>query len=270
MTDLQRVELDLLKQFIRICDQLELKYYLICGTALGAVKYGGFIPWDDDVDVALPRSDYEVFIRKAQALLPENCFVQNYHTEARFPKIFTKLRRSDTTFIETSAEKLPINHGVFIDIFPLDGYPQDRKAQSRLERLKKWYKLCLSCAYSFDYNWKAKLAFAVLRFFGCHRRSARYAEKLDRLIASCSEKDSEIWCNHGNWQGKLDYAPGAWFGSGAQAVFEGIPVSVPSDCDDYLTRKYGDWRNDPPPDAQKGHHYVTVIDLDNSYLKYLG
>lgn len=74
MTELQETELELLKQFLLVCEQFKLTYYLVCGSALGAVKYGGFIPWDDDIDVALPRKDYEVFCREAPKMLPEWCF----------------------------------------------------------------------------------------------------------------------------------------------------------------------------------------------------
>ena len=65
MTELQEIEFGLLQQFLSVCEQLNLTYYLVCGSALGAVKYGGFIPWDDDIDVALPRKDYEIFCREA-------------------------------------------------------------------------------------------------------------------------------------------------------------------------------------------------------------
>lgn len=74
MTELQEIEVGLLQQFLSICEKLNLTYYLVCGSALGAVKYGGFIPWDDDIDVALPRKDYERFCREAPELLPEWCF----------------------------------------------------------------------------------------------------------------------------------------------------------------------------------------------------
>lgn len=269
MNDLQSIEYEILKEFIRVCDTLSLKYFLVCGTALGAVKYGGFIPWDDDVDVALPRSDYERFICEAPALLPENIFVQNYHTDPAFPKIFTKLRRSDTTYIEKASQKLPINHGVFIDVFPLDGYPEDAGEQAKLEKLKKKYKLRLSCAFSYNYNLKARLYFKAERIFGVHKRTQIYAEKLDRLLSSYSEKDSSVWCNHGNWQGKLDYAPREWFGEGKRVGFEGSSVTVPAEYDKYLSQKYGDWRADLPKDQKKGHHDCEVCDLSQPYTKYL-
>lgn len=121
MTELQEIEFGLLQQFLSVCEQLNLTYYLVCGSALGAVKYGGFIPWDDDIDVALPRKDYEIFCREAPRILPEWCFLQNYHSEPQYYLLGSKLRDSRTTYIEMMTDHLKINQGVFIDIFPLDG-----------------------------------------------------------------------------------------------------------------------------------------------------
>ena len=113
----------------------------------GAVKYGGFVPWDDDVDVALFRDDYERFCKEAPALLPKQFFLQNFQSDPTFPAIYSKLRNSETTCIEESVAALPINHGISIDIFPLDGYPTDKKEQERLERKKAWFvrKLSIPC-----------------------------------------------------------------------------------------------------------------------------
>lgn len=147
MNELQKVEFDLLCEAVRIFSDLKLTYYLVCGSALGAIKYGGFIPWDDDMDIALPRDDYEIFIKEAGCRLPDGLFLQNHHTEASFPQIFSKLRNSRTTYIEKSISALPINHGVYIDIFPLDEYPADRGAQRRLEFEKQRLFLKLSVVY---------------------------------------------------------------------------------------------------------------------------
>ena len=132
MTPIQKKVFQMLQIFTQICDRLQLKYFLVCGSALGAVKYGGFVPWDDDVDVALFRNDYERFCKEAPALLPEQLFLQNFQSDPAFPAIYSKLRNSETTCIEESVAALPINHGISIDIFPLDGYPTDKKEQERL------------------------------------------------------------------------------------------------------------------------------------------
>ena len=85
MNDLQRKEFDLFAAFTAVCDRLGLPYFLVCGSALGAVKYKGFIPWDDDMDVGMLRGDYERFLREAPALLPEYYFLQSYKSEPAYP-----------------------------------------------------------------------------------------------------------------------------------------------------------------------------------------
>ena len=161
MTELQKAELDLLKYFIEICNKLDLKYFLVCGSALGAVKYNGFIPWDDDIDVALKRDDYEVFCSYAQNMLPSNIFLQNHNTEPGFPHIYSKLRNSDTTYIEMSAKKLDINHGIYIDIFPLDGYPKNKFTQTIFEFRKRLFESMLLSAYDIPRSGKSVILYNI-------------------------------------------------------------------------------------------------------------
>lgn len=269
MNELQQKEWELLKRFDSICAQLKIPYFLVCGTALGAVKYGGFIPWDDDVDVGMYRPDYERFIKLAPAMLPKGLFLQNHHTEPRFPQIYTKLRDSNTTYIEKTAAAIPMNHGIFIDIFPLDGYPSGKFAQKLLEFQKRLYQSMLMSAYEFPRSGISGVLCKLWRLLGLHRRSAKVAARLRRLLMKHPVKGSALICNHGNWQGKLEYAPAWHYGSGTVAAFEGLSVRVPEQFDAYLTRKYGDWRADLPVEEQVGHHYYTVCDTHNPYTTYI-
>ena len=269
MNDLQKVEFDMLKEVVRICSKLNLTYYLVCGSALGAVKYKGFIPWDDDMDIALPRHDYEAFIKDAQTLLPKNLFLQNYHTEPNFPQIFSKLRNSETTYIEKSVSTLSINHGVYIDIFPLDEYPVDKAEQQRLERKKRKLYLKLSVIYSSKKTGRAVLFAFLGKIFCYDRRIKENVECLENALSSYKEPQSEVLCNHGNWQGKLEYAPREQYGNGTWATFEGLKVRVPEKYDEYLTQKYGDWRAELPPKQQVGHHFAEVVDLNRPYTDYI-
>lgn len=268
MNELQKVEFHLLKIFVSICSELQLNYYLVCGTALGAVKYNGFIPWDDDIDVGMPRDDYECFLLKAPELLPDNIFLQNYLSDPEFPSLCSKLRNSSTTYFEKSAAKLKINHGVYIDIFPLDGYPVEKSEQVKLEKKKKILKLKAQTAFDMDRTIKGKLATCVLRMLGCHKHTADTVNKLTNLISKYKISDSEYICNHGNWQKKLEYAPKEQYGEGIEATFEGLRVRIPEKYDEYLTQKYGDWRAELPKEQQVGHHYYSVCDLSKPYTEY--
>lgn len=269
MNELQKAQNEMLKVVIKICDELDLKYYLVCGSALGAAKYGGFIPWDDDLDIGLMRKDYEIFINEACAKLPEPLFLQNYHTENSCTNIFSKLRNSKTTFIERSVSHLDINHGVYIDIFPLDGYPQNKKNAEILEKKKKLYNLHLACAYRAGGFSKAQILFAIERAFGLHKHIKTTIRNFEKMIVKYSIENSQLICNHGNWQGKLEYAPKEQYGDGIMMKFEGIDVRIPEKYDEYLTQKYGDWRADLPEEEKVGHHYAEVIDLTRPYTDYV-
>ena len=136
---LKRIELNILQEYIKACEILGLNYCLIGGTLLGAIRHKGFIPWDDDIDVAMPRKDYEVFIREAQKVLPNNLFVQSFLSDSHLPYNFCKVRDNNTTFIETATQKRKIHHGVFIDVFPLDNYPEDKELSQKIQKKKRRY-----------------------------------------------------------------------------------------------------------------------------------
>jgi len=269
MTDLQAKELEILKVFIDICNRLNLTYYLVCGSALGAVKYGGFIPWDDDVDLGLGREEYEIFILEAPKLLPEYLFLQNFYTDPAFPQLFSKIRDSRTTYVEKSVAHLKMNHGVYIDVFPLDGYPLTIEEQETLEAKKLGYQKKLSCVFRLPRNLKSKIGCWGRRCLGYHKHTAEILDAYTRDVSAFSTESSHLWCNHGNWQGRLEYTPREQYGKGTMVKFEGLDVRVPEKYDEYLTQKYGDWRADLPVEKQVGHHYYKIMDLHNPYTQYI-
>ena len=269
MTELQKKELELLEIFIKICEQLGLQYYLVCGTALGAAKYEGFIPWDDDIDVALPRRDYEEFLKRADEFLSENLFLQNYRTDPFFPHVYTKLRDSSTTYIEKDMAHLNINHGIAIDIFPLDGYPKSKVSRLMLRYRKKFLSWQFYCGLGDEAQpFKVRLRNRVFRLFGYHKRTAKSLGRLDKLISKYPTHTSEIWCNHGNWQGEREYAPHWHYGNGEIKIFEGIKAVIPENYDAYLTQKYEDWQKELPVNKQKSHHNILIFDTNRSYNDY--
>lgn len=268
MNDLQKIEFELLKAFKEVCEKLNLNYFLVCGSCLGAARHGGFIPWDDDMDVGMFREDYNIFMEKAQELLPEGVFLQNYKTDPNFPAVFAKLRNSNTTYIEKNIKGLKMNHGVYIDIFPLDGYPEDVKEQKKLTSKKTWYLLKMLCMVP-HIGTKTKIAAFVFRLLGYHKKTAKIAEKYEKLISKYPTKDSKRICNHGTWYGDRDYIMADRYGKGTELTYEGMTIRVPEKYDEYLTDLYGDWRTPPPPEKQKGHHEYEVCDTKRPYTYYL-
>ena len=276
MNKLQSLEFDMLKEFVRICDDLGLKYYLVCGSALGAAKYGGFIPWDDDVDVALPRPDYDVFCQKAQSMLPDHLFLQNYKTDPGYPLYMSKIRDSRTTFIEPLYRKIKMHHGVYIDVFPLDGHPLAESEKIKFEKRKILYDRHRMVKYCYNRfskenirHLKAIAAYLLYKIFGFWKDTSKVNADFHSYVSSFWCEDSKLWCNYGNWQGHLEYAPKEQYGEGTFVDFEGLKVRIPERYDEYLTQKYGDWRADLPVEKQFNPHHVTVSDLDKPYTEYV-
>ena len=270
MNKLQEVELDLFRSFADVCDKLNLNYFLVCGSALGAARHGGFIPWDDDFDVGMYREDYNKFVELAPALLPEYMFLQNYKSDPEFPLIFSKLRNSNTTFVESLLSKHKMHHGVYMDIFPLDGYPEDPAEQKKLARKKHHYWRLLNCSFNMpsDLSLKGKLSVSIFRLLGYHKRTAKTLAKYEALISSYPVEQAKRVCNHGTWYGERDYIVKEYYGRGSEAMYEGLKVRVPEKLDEYLTSLYGDWRTPPPPEKQKGTHDCDMCDTEMPYTEY--
>ena len=269
MNDLQRKSFELLQIFVGICEKWDIPYFMVCGSALGAVKYQGFIPWDDDIDVGLLRGDYQRFLEVAPEELPDWCFLQNYKTEPGFIHTFSKLRNSNTTFIETSVAKIPMNHGIYIDIFPLDGHPEGLRKRIGFKLRQKLYSWMRFCVLDQDPKPWVHFRNKVFRAMGYHRRLGKTLNQNEALYCSYPPEKSEFWCNYGNWQGKLEHAPKWHYGNGAWASFEGLRVRIPENFDAYLTQKYGNWRADLPEEDKKSHHHSIVCDAERPYTDYI-
>lgn len=271
MNELQKTELDLFCCFAEACEKLNLNYFLVCGSALGAARHQGVIPWDDDFDVGMYREDYNKFMEQAPDLLPEGIFLQNFRSDPAFPYVFAKLRNSNTTFLQTVLEDMDINHGIYLDIFPLDGYPEDPAEQKKLARKKKIYTRQLNCALKMPKNlsFKGKILIATLRTIGYHKRTAQILEKYEALISQYPVQGAKIICNHGTWYGTRDYIAAEYYGKGSDAIYEGLTVRVPEKCDEYLTALYGDWRTPPPPEKRKPSHDCEFCDTQKPYTEYV-
>lgn len=268
LIELQKISLDIFKVFISICEKYNLKYYLIGGTLLGAVRHKGFIPWDDDIDVGMPREDYEKFSKIAQENLLDNLFWQTHITDPASPFSFGKIRNSDTTFIELPIKNFKMNHGIYIDVFPLDNYPSDPKKQKKFIKKKKFYLSMISTNYyvekrSFSEKIKTLVKKAML-LFTSQKRIMQKKEKLYK-----SQTDTLLLANNNGYWGQKEIVPADWYGEGVELEFEGLKVKVPDKYDLWLTQVYGDYMQLPPVEKRVSHHGTDVIDTRKSYKEYL-
>ena len=265
---LKEIQIQMFCYFIDICKKEDLQYFVVGGTALGAVRHKGFIPWDDDIDVAMPREDYEKFIKKAPELLPKHIFLQCIDTEKNCPFAFVKLRDSNTTFIETTVHKFNINHGVFLDVFQLVGYPSNRFLQRRFDFINKLYTIRnLMNLYLPKGSLKTRIIQLLLKII--FPIDNVIPIKRNKLFKKYKYKDSDIIANYNGAWGKREVMSKSYFGNGSKGLFEGIEVILPENYDKYLTSLYGDYMQLPPEEKRVSHHYCTVIDLDTSYTKYI-
>ena len=274
LRDLQLAELEILKEFIRVCRKLNLKYFLYGGTLLGCIRHQGFIPWDDDIDVCMPRKDYEIFLEKGQEVLNKKYFLQNYKTEIEYTLNFAKIRDSETTFIESSVKNSNINHGVYIDIFPLDGYkPENKFYNLKLDITYKLHRIHISKGYNIERtrNLKSKVLDIVTDVIYKNKTIKEIIDREDKI----AQKQDVNNCKYVSTYeyivkpAKELYVPKEYFGEGKTKIFEGVEVNVPDNYDGYLKRAYGDYMQLPPEEKRIPHHYNEGVDLNKSYKEYI-
>ncbi len=263
------IEMNMLKEFISICKRHNFCYFMLGGSCLGAVRHKGFIPWDDDIDVGMPRPDYEQFLKVAQAELPPDIFLQTRDTDPEYIANFAKLRNNNTTFIEKSVSKMKINHGVYMDIFPLDGFTEKKVKREWMLFKKSLYGNRIYSLYDIEANKSLVGSIKKIIAFICSPNVSKTISKLEKLYKKFDYKKEKIIVNHCGAWGRKEIVPKEYFGEGTEGMFEGIKVELPNQWHNYLTQVYGDYMTLPPPEQRVSHHDYTVLDLEKSYKEYI-
>ncbi|MBR2772958.1 MAG: LicD family protein [Kiritimatiellae bacterium] len=225
------------KVFAAICDKHHLRYYACGGTALGAVRHKGFIPWDDDVDMFMPRCDYARFVEIVQAELPEGFSWQSIENDPDYKLPFGKVWNNDKIMVnEVRRESnLLLEQGVYIDILPLDGIPKDR---FRLFLWLAWRSIWRHLPRFLTDNQGARLRHQ--RF-----RSAIDFDSAERVEDS---KESAERLKRTAWTAKT-------FGEPVWMEFDSVKVPLPHDWDEYLRGMIGsDYMTPPPPEKRVPGH----------------
>lgn len=266
---LQSVGLEMVKYFDALCREYQLTYFLCGGCCIGAVRNQGFIPWDDDVDVFMPREDYERLktVWKDTPKYSIQFETRGIHTANQFITIHD----NETTFIETYKKDLDINHGVKLDILPLDGCPKGYR-----RRFQKLWAL----AYALFIVGKApenhgKFIYGVGKILLFLVPSKRLRNRIWRLsekqmskypISSC-QSVTEL-CSGPRYM-RLECPAEVFFGQ-KYVPFEDTLLPIPVGYDTYLTTAFGDYRTPPPLSQRVCHHEYECLDLEHSYRMYKG
>ena len=263
---LQLTELDILLEIDRICKKHDIRYFLDAGTLLGAVRHKGFIPWDDDIDILMPLSEYKRFCRAAKKEMREPYFLQNFNTD-RTHRWFSKVRKSGTTFIEKGYERQNMHQGVWVDVFPLIGVPEDEKKRSELIRRARGTQKILKKRME-TLPWRELSVYSKL----LHCIPLGLVRLWVTLVYAVVFREySEYPCCDALW-GSKTFVPRfrrEWFAETCEVEFEGHMLPAMKAWDAYLTKVYGDYMTPPPPEKRGGGcHEVAIVDLDRDYTEY--
>lgn len=266
LQQIQKLELEALKVIIDICTRLNIEYFLIGGSALGAVRHGGFIPWDDDIDVGMTRENYRRFLKDAPQLLPDGYQMQTPYMDRRVPYFYSKVRIDGTKFIEYCNHRVKMHHGVYVDVFPFDEVPDDeeknKKQFDQVQRLIRVFSLRQSPDVSMEPQTPKERLVAVTR------RLSHYAAKLVPYRLLYDNLEKEITKYNGTSQKalaclnfpkrKTEYILKEDLYPLSEYRFEGLNVLIPGNYDAYLKTHYGDYMQLPPPEQCFGHKPYCV------------
>ncbi len=255
--DVRQLQLRILGNLLavdRLCREHSLHYYIYDGTMLGAVRHGGFIPWDDDLDIAMPREDYETFITHANEWLADPYEFVSYETDPTYPLPFGKVQDASTTLIERA--HLPYLGGLYIDVFPIDGVPTNAMRRRlhlvRYDVLKKLVYMAYRDPYRHGHGPSSWLPLLCRKVIG-QQRLQRATRRLLRKYPFA--KSSKVCVFDDGFKGVIDKEI---LGQPTPVVFEEKEVMGVEKPHAYLTHMYGDYMTIPPHDDQRQHcfHYV--------------
>ena len=270
---LQDKMLEILKYFIAICEENNLRYWAGGGTCLGALRHQGFIPWDDDLDVFMPRPDYEKLFKiwdnvskDTKYKLCRTDFNKNYHHRVM------QIVDLSTTFINKRSVNEDIEHGVYIDIIPMDA-----SAKTKAGKLKQIYNSVIFSVYNIQIlpEFQGGKAMRMgtqflLDVVKDNKRRYKIWKKAEKDMTKYDWETAEEAVELAtSFSSLLQPRPREWF-ERKKATFEDIEIYIPSGAEEYMTAIYGDYMKLPPVEEQVVKHNTVFIDLDHPYEMYKG
>lgn len=263
LKSVQNIALDALIEFDRICRKHEINYALYGGTLLGAIRHGGFIPWDDDVDVVVMRSDYDRLIEICRTELRPQYFWQSHRTENGWYRLYSKIRVNNTVFRELAHNQHDIHHGVYIDIFPLDQIP-DAPFPRKWQYLRyKFWSVGVSSKYiNIQYRtgkgkilaYLAKLLYSPFTLSYVYKKAEKTATLYNGSACKCVMPFMSAY-------GEREILPKEFYEKTKDVMFEGHPLRIPEKYDFILHKIYGDYMTPPPENKRISRHKIVELSI---------
>lgn len=260
LKQLHSILFEILCEFDRICRKHHIQYFLDSGTALGAVRHGGFIPWDDDIDVGMLRSEYEKFMSVAEKELNSNFFLLSSNSDTAYLKYHSKLVKKNTVFPEKGTEGLKYR-GIYIDIFPFDKVPDNKISRRIITR--KILNLRRIIRLKQASNNSGKLLLYFLKFIPLHLLE-RYQEKLWKCYNESSSQFVTCYF-YKMLVGRDLYFPISIMNPSVEIKFENHSFLIMNGYDEYLKTMYNNYMQLPPKD-KRTYHFDGEIIFDSTLI----
>ena len=257
LEELKNIQKEVLNEVVTFCNDNNIRYFLAYGTLLGAIRHKGYIPWDDDIDIHMPRPDYEKFIELYNKKKNSNYQVVTHELDKRYAMPFAKIFRKGTLVKEFFYKQSQF--GVYVDIFPLDGIKKRWQAYVCGQCIRFMYiKTSVFCDRQ-TFSRKARLLITkmILLPFSSHfilKAMKKIATKYDY------EKCGEV-CSFGSRTAMREILPREVFEEHINVTFEGNEYRAPKGYDKYLTYKYGDYMQLPPEEQRISTHESQAYKL---------
>ncbi len=260
LKEIQDESFKVLLKIKEIFDKNNWKYFLTYGTLIGAVRHHGFIPWDDDIDIWVPRDDYEKFIdyciRNKEELKPFELI--HYTTNKNY--IYPIARFSDSRYeIKYNIAK-DYGLGLFVDIYPLDGYRNDRKQKKKIAKYRRCVGICGLKEYVKSNNFfKNIIKYPYCKYVLKKYKMSDLLFKMDKIAQKYDyKKEEEVQCVE--WNDNKTVFKKEWIMNQEDSFldFNGIMFRVPYDYHEVLKAEYGNYMELPPKEQQVGHHYYSA------------
>lgn len=253
--------MDVMREVIRVCDVAGIPYFIQGGTAIGAHFFDDIVPWDDDIDLGMTRENYERFLREAPALLAKDYHLQEFTTEPDTPFYFAKVRKCGTRFVESEWVGLPIEDGIYIDIFPYDRIPDNRSLERKQRSRVRFWVNCFTAKSVWLWRWfgranngvvmpKSLLSCAAIRLV-----TAFMSKELiyNRLHCELTRYNDTQASRYNIVRMPKDMISVQAIENPERRKFGDMEVWAPSDLETYLRNHYGDIQKWLPEDKRLNH-----------------